>query len=131
MRSYDRNRRSDGTRLPVFRIGKCVKCRKLAVFTRKRAALCPVCQFNASYTADMLHVTKNYRAYSYRNKRKKIIAEQKWCQLCGSKKNLTAHHVGGREDLGLVCLCSECHNAYEHWHREKLGLNKKKKIIKT
>ena len=129
MPSYGRNRRADGKRCPKFRIGECVKCNSLTFFTRKRAALCPTCQYSASYIADMLHVTKDYKSYQYRKKQKKIIAEQKWCQLCGSTKNLTAHHVGGREDLGLVCLCHECHQAYESWNRRKKKEGRKEKDV--
>lgn len=121
----NRDRRANGKRLPIIRIGRCFKCNKLTIFTRKRAILCKKCHKQASYTANMQDVTKDYNSPYYRKKQKKIIAEQKWCQLCGTTENLTAHHIGGREDRGLVCLCDTCHKAYEKWAYEQKKLNKK------
>ena len=119
MCKHEKNKRANGKRLPILRFGKCFKCRKYTFFTRKRALLCKECTYNASFSRDMTHVTKDRESLEYKMKRKKIIEQQKWCQLCGSTENLTAHHVGGRNDLGLVCLCHECHQAYEIWRQRK------------
>ena len=47
---------------------------------------------------------------------KRIVEEQKWCQLCGKSNNLHIHHIFYRSQGGLtveknlIRLCINCHN---------------------
>ena len=46
---------------------------------------------------------------------KKIVKENDKCELCGSKRNLEAHHIipialGGEDiDENILCVCEKCH----------------------
>lgn len=53
----------------------------------------------------------------YASRKKKVIADHPYCALCGTTENLTCHHVGGGNNLTV--LCDECHQAYEAWNNRK------------
>ncbi len=74
------------------------------------------------------HRAMNYQAYlktpHWKKKRKKIIARDKHCMLCGSTEHLVVHHnnyknIGHEHDGDLVCLCSKHHNAYHAYERSQ------------
>ena len=120
MPSHNRNTRANGKRVPLLSFGKCYKCGRYTVFTRKRAMLCPRCSDKATpklppFPKDTAGLGRMGN-FKYRRARAKAIKEHPYCQLCGATSNLTAHHVGGRMDIGLTILCKECHQAYESWH---------------
>jgi 5-methylcytosine-specific restriction endonuclease McrA len=56
---------------------------------------------------------------------KKILRRDKRCRLCGSKKNLTIHHIfpkGSPErykDENLTVLCRQCHNLVNYFWNKK------------
>ena len=103
----------------LIRLGKCWKCGKFSVFFRSRAALCRKCALKCS-SLEVDPLPRN--TYRYKRARRKLIREVGMCQLCGKTTKLTAHHIGGKPNLGLTCLCVGCHQAYEHW----MQVNKKK-----
>ena len=57
-------------------------------------------------------------AAQYDQLRKQILRRDGWrCQSCGSRQNLQVHHKqlrsqqGPDNDLNLIALCAECHEA--------------------
>ena len=46
----------------------------------------------------------------------KVIQEAGQCELCGSRRNLEAHHIipiafgGDDSDENLICVCKKCHS---------------------
>lgn len=69
---------------------------------------------------------KRRNTYDYRKWRSKVIERDKVCQMCGSNKNLEAHHIkpfSKYPDLRLclengITLCRKCHRKY---HAETRG----------
>jgi 5-methylcytosine-specific restriction endonuclease McrA len=54
----------------------------------------------------------------YRLLREQVLERDGWrCQICGSFKNLQAHHTKSRSKLGndselnLITLCADCHRS--------------------
>lgn len=47
--------------------------------------------------------------------RRNVVKEAGRCELCGSRRNLEAHHIiplvcgGPDEEANLICLCKGCH----------------------
>lgn len=69
----------------------------------------------------------NYQAYlktpHWKHTRKKIIARDKSCVLCGSTEHLVVHHrrydnIGNEHDDDLVTLCTTCHNWYTAYSKK-------------
>lgn len=99
---------------------KCYRCGKRIGYTSaKKQIFCANCLKEVSTTSSLKKAPKNYRSSRYRRLKKELIEIAGHCALCGTKKNLTAHHIGGQENIGLTCLCDECHKAYEAWNMEK------------
>ena len=106
-------------------IGRCYKCGKITIFTRRRKILCHKCQEQAKIKTNGKYPKESIdgdTTFSTRMQRRRIIKKQGRCQLCGSTENLTAHHIGGSTELGLTCLCSTCHRAYEHWQQTRRSI---------
>lgn len=46
---------------------------------------------------------------------RKVLSEHERCELCGSKRELQAHHIipvglGGRDvEENILCVCAKCH----------------------
>lgn len=109
-----------------MRIGKCYKCQKLTLFTKKRKVLCKECHKNAIIKTEgkfPKYVNgKHNTTFAMREQRRRVIKKLGRCQLCGTTENLTAHHIGGSTELGLTCLCETCHKAYENWHAQQRAI---------
>ena len=99
-----------------FKPRRCFRCEKRAFLAvRKTQVLCNKCRQTALKT-EVDPFPKNYSSMKYRVQKAKLFKKVGMCELCGSTENLSAHHIGGRADLGLTCLCLECHRAYEKWN---------------
>ena len=99
---------------------KCYKCGKRILFTKnKHSILCDKCYDMAQKTSTLVAFPKNYSSKKYKRVREELISIAGRCALCGTKKSLTAHHIGGQTNLGLTCLCDDCHKAYERWHKNR------------
>lgn len=104
---------------------RCPQCHKLCLFARApKAKCCPKChkeQRKISRRANRRFKrregTYKYSA-KYHTMRKKLLAAQAYCSLCGTTENLTIHHVGGGSDHYTV-LCESCHQAYERYNHKR------------
>ena len=63
---------------------------------------------------------EEYDKKSWKQIRKEVIRSDNYtCQACGTKKNLTVHHIiprdkGGPDDTSnLITLCTRCHDEIE------------------
>ena len=97
---------------------RCFKCgRWIGLSPRKKQVICNECYKEVKFTASAKfpkdkHLYADARVYN--KLRKEVIGLAGHCALCGSKENLTVHHIGGRTDIGLTCLCRDCHDKYEN-----------------
>ena len=51
------------------------------------------------------------RVWNHINRDKTMVLVKQSCLVCGTKKNLHAHHQDYRKPLCVVWLCVKCHNA--------------------
>lgn len=100
---------------------RCIKCNRIIGFTeKKKQIVCDECYKEVRITASAKYPKGNARhatrvdTQKYKQLRKELIEIAGHCALCGSKSNLTAHHIGGQTNIGLTCLCQRCHDMYEH-----------------
>ena len=83
---------------------KCPDCKKRLYFAEHPASIhCRAC----SKSHDRAY--EHYLAFWIH---KTIARKFGHCALCGTKSNLTIHHVGGRY-RHYTTLCSLCHSQYE------------------
>lgn len=96
--------------IPVTKIAKLLGLSRTYVYTIGRYGLGNIGQSFTSYT---------------RNKLAILIKERdKYCRVCGTKKNLKIHHLLKSENhstKNLIALCGRCHSLVE-WIKK----NKKK-----
>ena len=127
--------------IPPIWFGKCALCEKPTFLTRKCPMLCRKCaeeKANEVVWFDLYpKTTKQQQRIETKSPpyqtvkrakqlRKKAIKLHGFCALCGADENLTAHHPGGRTDLGLTVLCESCHQRYENWNEQLRKLQKGK-----
>lgn len=118
------------TKNVYFNHKKCYKCGKRIMLTQyKHGILCDECTEKAKKTRTLTKFPKDYSSRKYIRLKKELIKLAGCCALCGSKKSLTAHHIGGQENIGLTCLCDECHKTYELWNIAKKRAKKKEKVF--
>lgn len=121
---------------------------------RARIAICPVChkEFRAvKEYKGRKSVYCSKECWSHRGRKKKLLNRspefKKWkhavfvrdnntCQMCGSTKNLEAHHI--KEKINYpelqydvnngICLCHDCHRKTENYGYKARNKHKEKEI---